>query len=79
MPVAGGGFDRACNAQAAVAAGRMLVVCGDVVQSANDKRRSRRGWTRAPPLGRQIGRAMRGSQPADWRLKAGVCMPAAVA
>ncbi|BCH30453.1 hypothetical protein MesoLjLc_23830 [Mesorhizobium sp. L-8-10] len=37
MPVAGGGFDQAYNAQAAVAAGSMLVVCNDVVQAANDK------------------------------------------
>jgi transposase len=37
MPVAGGGFEQAYNAQAAVAAGSMLVVCNDVVQAANDK------------------------------------------
>ena len=37
MPVAGGSFDQACNAQAAVAAGSMLVVCRDVVQAPNDK------------------------------------------
>jgi transposase len=37
MPVAGGGFEQAYNAQAAVAAGSMLVVAGDVVQAANDK------------------------------------------
>lgn len=37
MPVAGGGFDQAYNAQAAVAAGSMLVVCRDVVQAPNDK------------------------------------------
>ena len=38
MPVAGGGFEQAFNAQAAVAAGSMLVVTADVVQAANDKR-----------------------------------------
>jgi hypothetical protein len=38
MPVAGGGFEQAYNAQAAVAAGSMLVVAADVVQAANDKR-----------------------------------------
>jgi hypothetical protein len=32
MPVAGGGFDQCYNAQAAVAAGSMLVVTADVVQ-----------------------------------------------
>lgn len=37
MPVAGGGFEQAYNAQAAVAAGSMLVVSQDVVQAANDK------------------------------------------
>lgn len=37
MPVAGGGFEQAYNAQAAVAAGSLLVVTADVVQAANDK------------------------------------------
>ena len=37
MPVAGGGFEQCCNAQAAVAAGSLLVVATDVVQAANDK------------------------------------------
>jgi transposase len=37
MPVAGGGFEQAYNAQAAVTAGSMLVVTADVVQAANDK------------------------------------------
>ena len=37
MPVAGGGFEQAYNAQAAVAVGSMLVVSHDVVQAANDK------------------------------------------
>jgi transposase len=37
MPVAGGGFDQCYNAQAAVAAGSLLVVAADVVQAANDK------------------------------------------
>ncbi len=39
MPAAGGGFDQCCNAQAAVAAGSMLVVTADVVQAPNDKQR----------------------------------------
>ena len=37
MPVAGGGFDQCYNAQAAVAAGSMLVVATNVVQAPNDK------------------------------------------
>ena len=37
MPVAGGGFDQCYNAQAAVAAGSLLVVAVDVVQAANAK------------------------------------------
>jgi transposase len=37
MPVAGGGFEQCYNAQAAVAAGSMLVVAVDVTQAANDK------------------------------------------
>jgi transposase len=37
MPVAGGGFEQSYNAQAAVAAGSLLVVAAGVVQAANDK------------------------------------------
>jgi transposase len=37
MPVAGGGYEQAYNAQATVAAGSLLVVSNDVVQAANDK------------------------------------------
>jgi transposase len=37
MPIAGGGFDQCYNAQAAVAAGSLLVVATDVVQAPNDK------------------------------------------
>ena len=37
MPVAGGGFEQAYNAQATVAAGSLLIVANDVVQAANDK------------------------------------------
>ncbi len=37
MPVAGGGFEQCYNAQAAVAAGSLLVVASDVVQAPNDK------------------------------------------
>ena len=38
MPVAGGGFEQCYNAQAAVAAGSLLVVAADVSQATNDKR-----------------------------------------
>jgi transposase len=37
MPGPGGGFEQSYNAQAAVAAGSLLVVAADVVQAANDK------------------------------------------
>jgi transposase len=37
MPVPGGGFEPCYNAQAAVAAGSLLVVATDVVQASNDK------------------------------------------
>ena len=37
MPVAGGGFDQCYNAQAAVAAGSLLVVAATVVQAPTDK------------------------------------------
>ncbi len=37
MQVTGGGFDQCYNAQAAVAAGSLLVVATDVVQAPNDK------------------------------------------
>src|SRR5512132_2971670 len=37
MPVAGGGFEQCYNAQAAVAAGSLLVVATNVVQATNDK------------------------------------------
>jgi hypothetical protein len=37
MPVAGGGFEQCYNAQAAVAAGSLLIVAQDVAQAVNDK------------------------------------------
>ena len=37
MPMAGGGFEQCYNAQAAVAAGSLLVVAADVVQAPNDQ------------------------------------------
>lgn len=48
MPMPGGGFEQCYNAQAAVAAGSLLVVAHDVVQAANDKQQV------APMLG-QLG------------------------
>ena len=46
MPVAGGGFEQCYNAQAAVAAGSLLVVAADVCQAPNDKQQL------APMLGK---------------------------
>src|SRR5215210_3711190 len=46
MPVAGGGFEQCYNAQAAVAAGSLLVVATDVCQATNDKQQL------APMLGK---------------------------
>jgi transposase len=46
MPVADGGFEQCYNAQAAVAAGTLLVVAADVVQTPNDKQQL------APMLGK---------------------------
>ena len=46
MAVPGGGFEQCYNAQAAVAAGSLLVVANDVVQAANDKQQI------APMLGK---------------------------
>ena len=48
MPVAGGGFEQCYNAQAAVAAGSLLVIAADVVQAPNDKRQL------APMLGKIV-------------------------
>lgn len=39
MPVAGGGFEQACSAQATVAADSLLVIANDMVQAADDKQR----------------------------------------
>lgn len=46
MPVAGGGFEQCYNAQAAVAAGSLLVIAAAVTQAPNDKQQL------APMLGR---------------------------
>ena len=47
MPVAGGGFDQCYNAQAAVAAGSLLVVASAVSQAPNDKQQLEPIWTRS--------------------------------
>ena len=49
MPVAGGGYEQCYNAQAAVAAGSLLVIAADVVQAPNDKQQL------APMLGKIAG------------------------
>jgi transposase len=56
MPVSGGGFEQAYNAQATVTTGSLLVVCNDVVQAANDKQQvESRCWTSLPGLARFWG------------------------
>ncbi|MBA2660929.1 MAG: IS1182 family transposase [Bradymonadaceae bacterium] len=57
MPVAGGGFEQAYNAQAAVATGSLLVVCNDVVQAANDKQQVEPMLDKLAGLGEVLGRA----------------------
>ncbi len=52
MPVAGGGFDQCYNAQAAVAAGSLLVVTADVVQAPTTSSRSNRRWRSSTPCPR---------------------------
>jgi len=56
MPVAGGGFEQAYNAQAAVAAGSMLVVAADAVQAANDKQQIEPMLERLGQLPEALGR-----------------------
>jgi transposase len=55
MPVAGGGFDQCYNAQAAVAAGSLLVVAADVVQAANDKQQLEPMLSRLAALPEDLG------------------------
>lgn len=56
MPVAGGGFEQAYNAQAAVAAGSLLVLATDVVQAANDKEQMAPALARLGRLPESLGR-----------------------
>jgi len=56
MPVAGGGFDQCYNAQAAVAAGSLLIVAHDVTQAANDKKQLKPIVDRLQALPDELGR-----------------------
>lgn len=55
MPVAGGGFEQCYNAQAAVAAGSMLVVVVDVVAAVNDKEQLEPMLDRIDALPEELG------------------------
>jgi transposase len=57
MPVAGGGFEQCYNAQAAVAAGSMLVVAVDVVQAPNDKQQLEPMLSKIGALPKELGEA----------------------
>ncbi len=57
MPVAGGGFEQAYNAQAAVAAGSLLVLAADLVQATNDKRQVEPMLDRLAALPEALGKA----------------------
>ena len=55
MPVAGGGFEQAYNAQALVAADSLLVVTNDVVQAPTTSDKSSRRWKRSPAFPEALG------------------------
>jgi hypothetical protein len=57
MPVAGGGFEQCYNAQAAVAAGSLLVVAADVVQAPNDKQQIEPMLDKIAALPGELGKA----------------------
>lgn len=57
MPVAGGGFEQCYNAQAAVAAGSLLVVVADVVQAPNDKQQIEPMLDKIGTLPGELGKA----------------------
>ena len=57
MPVPGGGFEQCYNAQAAVAAGSMLVVVADVVQAPNDKQQLAPIVEKIAALPKELGEA----------------------
>lgn len=56
MPVAGGGFEQAYNAQAVVAEGSLLVVAANVVQAANDKQQIEPMLEKLSDLPEELGR-----------------------
>ena len=55
MPAPGGGFEQSYNAQAAVAAGSLLVVAADVVQAPNDKQQLEPMLGKIEALPEQLG------------------------
>lgn len=57
MPVAGGGFEQCYNAQAAVAAGSLLVVAADAVQAPNDKQQLSPMLRKLADLPAELGKA----------------------
>ncbi len=57
MPVAGGGFEQCYNAQAAVAAGSLLVIAADVVQAPNDKQQLEPMLGKLADLPDELGKA----------------------
>ena len=56
MPVAGGGFEQCYNAQAAVAAGSLLVIAADVVQAPNDKQQLEQMLDKIAGLPKDLGK-----------------------
>ncbi len=59
MPVAGGGFDQCYNAQAAVAAGSLLVVASAVSQAPNDKQQLEPMLDKIEALAEELGKPER--------------------
>ena len=57
MPMPGGGFEQCYNAQAAVAAGSLLVVAVDVVQAPNDKQQVEPMLGKISSLPEDLGKA----------------------
>ena len=57
MPVPGGGFEQCYNAQAAVAAGSLLVIAADVTQAPNDKQQLEPILDKIAALPDELGKA----------------------
>jgi hypothetical protein len=57
MPVPGGGFEQCYNAQAAVAAGSLLVIAADVTQAPNDKQQLEPMLDKIAALPEELGKA----------------------